>query len=225
MLSIPRVGCARRSSAADLHRLRPAHTFTMHSILLLVSACAAYSVCDPAVYPFAGRNVSIPIVASATRTIGTTPVVVSGSIKVLDGCSFQAVDLVLTGPATAQFFGGTPAGSTTGYLLSPTVITASPNPQTLTFNFVTVAGSSISYTDFVEFRLFESESNSMVGTALLPGETNATRTQSPAAKSTASASAISPAAPGQSPRPVVDLSAAQSVGVMLNLFAMLVFVF
>lgn len=146
-------------------------SFMLLITLLGASLCAAYSICDTAIYPYKDKNVTVSLVPSATRAVSgannaTIPVVVSGSVRVVDGCNFQAVGLVITGPATAQFYGS--LGSALAVVVTPTVIVASPNPQSLSMEFVKTPGASVSWTDFDTISLYDPVTRSLLASAKMP---------------------------------------------------------
>ncbi|KAJ3314709.1 hypothetical protein HDV04_005715 [Boothiomyces sp. JEL0838] len=151
----------------------------MYSLFLsaLASSVAAYSLCNPTNYPYAGLSVTnIPILSTVTQslTVGgkSVPVTVSGSISVVDGCNFATKDLAFSGPASIEFVGRL-ASDTTGdgaVLLSTAQVSASSSPSSQTYTFVSTAGNWVSYNDFDIIELFDPVSKAVIGTATLPAK-------------------------------------------------------
>lgn len=80
---------------------------TVTASLLAASQTMAYSLCNPRNYPYAGQNVSIPIEATPTKVLSyngqNVPVSASGTITIVDGCSFTVSNFALQAPNDLQF--------------------------------------------------------------------------------------------------------------------------
>ncbi|KAJ1336879.1 hypothetical protein BSLG_006640 [Batrachochytrium salamandrivorans] len=70
--------------------------------LLASSGASAYSLCDTAKYPYAGQSVSATILKTTTTAFGSTPITITGTVSVVDGCnvflrslSMEALAMVL----------------------------------------------------------------------------------------------------------------------------------
>jgi hypothetical protein len=73
-------------------------------LLLLTGLAQAYSLCNPSNYPWKGLTVSVPLVQSITKTFlfqGQTIAIpsISGSIQIVDGCTFRLVNFTMNAPA------------------------------------------------------------------------------------------------------------------------------
>ncbi|KAJ3091652.1 hypothetical protein HK102_013906 [Quaeritorhiza haematococci] len=172
--------------------------------LLGVSGVSAAPCSNAANFPYAGQNVTIPITqvsfaspAGEGRPNLTTTV--SGSIRIVDSCSFQLVNFnIANAPESANIkWYGASSGNTSAvaFPLSQTVV--SDRASNLTFQLAqTPQGTlldGISFSDFSQFRLFSEQAQWLIATADLPAPsrtTSATATASatPSAAATTSAS-------------------------------------
>ena len=150
-------------------------TQMIFATLLSASSVAAYSFCVASNDIYANNSAAknIPLVRDASLAVIAngvqTPIVISsGTVSVVDGCSFRIDNLVFQGSANGAFYGGLPANpSYNAVRLSETVI-----PSGKSFSgvipFITTPGSWVSYGDFVQFRLFDPLTNTLLATATLP---------------------------------------------------------
>ena len=168
----------------------------MQSIfVILLSLAQGYQLCSRTDYPYKGQNISAPIQYSATRQFTlngqTIQVQISGTVEVVDGCSFKVSNLVLGGGNyTASFFGGIIGSGATAVRLSDGTVTSGGAPINQQFEFITNAGAAVSYYDFNQLRFFVQEAQALIGTADLPGKVTApgTVTTTTGAKPTTSTS-------------------------------------
>jgi hypothetical protein len=135
----------------------------MLAVIYIIAAVLA--ACPPAPY---AAGLQIELKPTLTLAIGSLPVVVQGTIAFIDSCSFSVSNFIMTGPQSAQWFGGV-TGNTAGTLISPAVIAPSSVASTQTF----ALASPITW-DFNEIRLFEAKSQSLIGVAKLPPPNNRT---------------------------------------------------
>ena len=162
----------------------------MHLSLLLATLVSSYSLCSRTDYQYKNQTTTSTFTNSATRQFQlqgqTINVQVSGTVEVVDGCSFKITNLVLSGGNyTASIFGGIIGSGQTAVRLTDGTITSSDKPQTQTFEFIQAAGSAVSYADFNQFRLFVIDAQAMIATADLPGKV--TGNQSPSTGGTPAA--------------------------------------
>jgi hypothetical protein len=147
--------------------------FFMKLFLFLVHAIC-YRLCNKDNYPFSGQSVVIPLIPSAAQTIVvngvSVPVSVQGQIRIIDGCSFEVINFTLLGSYSGVWFGGNGTESD-GYRLSTAPVISSQGSLNTTYQFITDAGSWVSYYDFTQFRLFEVNSLTLLATADLPPKT------------------------------------------------------
>jgi hypothetical protein len=139
------------------------------------------------------------LVPSATRSINvdnvTVAVQVKGTIRVIDGCSFQVSDLTLLGPKSSVWYGGN-GTAVDGIRLSEATIPESQAGYNETFTFIQTAGSWVAYEDFTQFRLFDVATLSLLATADLPSRsTNTSSTTLPNTGSGNSTTGTSPTSP------------------------------
>ncbi|KAI8902496.1 hypothetical protein BC833DRAFT_573022 [Globomyces pollinis-pini] len=139
----------------------------------LFAIANAYSLCNKDRHPHAGKSVSAPLVPTSTTALNVNDtmvaVTVSGTIEVVDGCTFSAKNLVVEPSSVrGQWFGGAVGSTSDGIRLSADPITASSRPSTKEYKFITTAGSWVSYTDFQQFRLYDTVSKAVLATADLP---------------------------------------------------------
>jgi hypothetical protein len=150
--------------------------------LVLITSALSYRRCDRERYPFAGQNVTVPIMTTATQVIQvnnvSVPVTVGGSIRVVDGCTFEVLNFTLSGSFTGAWFGGN-GTDVNGYRLSSRPVASSQAPSTTRYEFIMNAGSWVSYFDFTQFRLFEVNSNAVIATADLPARPTTGSNNSP----------------------------------------------
>lgn len=156
--------------------LLPFRPTIMKLLSLLTPAALAYSLCDPANYPYKGQNVSIELVQSSTKVLILNDLTssipfLSGTIQIVDGCTFQVRNLDLNASAVWNFewYGAFKNGGDAAISLSATPLQISTrNSSIQTFAFKTIAGAAVSFKDFNQFRLYETKSKSVVATADLP---------------------------------------------------------
>eukprot|EP00842_Homolaphlyctis_polyrhiza_P002454 jgi/Hompol1/3209/HPOL_001590-RA len=147
--------------------------YKLHSTCFFVSAVAAYSQCNTANYPYAGRNVSFPITKVIGAGVAGQPVSVTGTITITNGCGFSVSGFSFTGAPSASWFGGV-GGSALGVRLTTDKFPAAtilPN-QTYTYTFISTVGNWISYTDFTQFRLFDEDHQLLIAIGNIPNATN-----------------------------------------------------
>jgi hypothetical protein len=161
---------------------------------LFLTAVAAYRLCSETDYPYKGENVTVSLVQDASIGILVNgkmeQLSVSGSIEVVNGCSFKLVDFQIV-PTSVQpsVFGAIRTNPNGAIRLADGTAQIGP-PQT--FEFVKTPGSWVSYYDFDQFRLFDTVSQTLIATANLP------KTMA-GGSSTSPASANNPSAPVQPP--------------------------
>ncbi|KAI8927012.1 hypothetical protein BC831DRAFT_454187 [Entophlyctis helioformis] len=179
--------------------------FNTIAIVSLAATASAYSLCNAAVNPYANRTLSIPIVGARATGANNAPLTVSGTISVVDGCTFSINNLAFSGVPAIVIFGGVPP-DTNGVRLAAEKFTApAPGaPINRNVTFISTAGNWVSYTDFVQFRLFDEDNQLLVATADIPN---------PITPSTARTAAASVSVPASVPtaRPSVQPSAVASL--------------
>ncbi|KAJ2997576.1 hypothetical protein HDV02_005388 [Globomyces sp. JEL0801] len=111
----------------------------------LFAIANAYSLCNKDRHPHAALNVNDTMVAFSAKNLVVEPSSVRG-----------------------QWFGGAVGSTSDGIRLSADPITASSRPSTKEYKFITTAGSWVSYTDFQQFRLYDTVSKAVLATADLP---------------------------------------------------------
>ena len=177
------------------------------SVLLLILNVFGYRKCNANIYPYQGRSVSVPLVPSATRSINvnnvTVAVQVKGTIRVLDGCTFEVSDLTLLGPKSSVWYGGN-GTALDGVRLSEETISESQAGLNQTFTFIQTVGSWVAFEDFTQFRLFDVATLSLLATADLPSRS--TNTSSTAQPNTGSGNSTT----GTSPSPVTTSGSIRS---------------
>lgn len=158
---------------------------------LFLTAVAAYRLCSETDYPYKGENVTVSLVQDASIGILVNgkmeQLSVSGSIEVVNGCSFKLVDFqILPTSVQPSVFGAIRSNPNGAIRLADGTARIGP-PQT--FEFVKTPGSWVSYYDFDQFRLFDTVSQTLIATANLP--------KTMAGGSTSPAPANNPPAPVQ----------------------------
>lgn len=144
----------------------------MISAIFFASSALAYGLCDRTNYPYAGKNVSIPIVPTLTKsmTIDSVvhPITVSGTLHVIDGCSFEITNFKLDAPAAVKFYWHGAQGEID--LNGENLTRDSPVDSATTdavYQFVSTAGDAVRY-DFKQFNLYDPETRSVIAQAVLP---------------------------------------------------------
>ena len=142
---------------------------------LLITLAQAYSICSKTEYQYKGQNVSSPVQYSATRQFNlkgqTINVQISGTFEVVDGCAFKVTNLVLGGGNyTVGIYGGIIGSTATAVRLTEATLDSGAGPINRQFDFISAAGSAVSYSDFNQFRVFVPEAQALIGTADLPGK-------------------------------------------------------
>lgn len=127
------------------------------SVLPLFSA---YSLCSPS-------DVKGPISIPITNVLVTSPIVAAGTIQILDGCTFEVGGFSLSNAGTSKWFGGM-GSSADGITLTDDDINPNPAGGKQTFKFRSVAGAAVSFRDFNQFRLFDTQSNTLIAVANVP---------------------------------------------------------
>ena len=196
------------------------------SALVLALATSAalvqgYSLCNPSEYPYAGKNVSAPLVMALDST---SPYRASGSIRVVDGCTFEVVGFNYANGGTSGWYGGF-AGDANGVTLSDTKFGTTSAATTQQFKFRTSAGSAVSYLDFNQFRLYDETNKILVATADIPAEFNPPKTgptpgSTPPGGSTTPSTPTSPSAaaakPSASPKSSASTASVSLLGLVLS---------
>ncbi|KAJ3270679.1 hypothetical protein HDV01_007503 [Terramyces sp. JEL0728] len=170
----------------------------------LVPSIAAYSQCDPANYPYAGQKVvDIPFYTPGPVSVNinnsTVEVFVSGSMSIIDGCTFVTNNLSFNGPSYVKFVGkkSTDSFGTNAVLVTTSVATQASSPSSQTYKLVSSAGNWVSYNDFDMVELFDPASGAVIGIATLPakGSTPISITSTRAAVLVSTTAAAAGAAP------------------------------
>lgn len=147
----------------------PAMFISSLLVMPLVSAQVTYTKCDSKVYPFANSatKVSAPIVQTASVTKSNSPITISGSVDVVDGCTFAVTNFRFLGAGETYWYGAK-KGATDGILLTEDFVYSGDVASNRTYKFRTTAGAEASYYDFSQFRLFEKYTNTLIAVADLP---------------------------------------------------------
>ncbi|KAJ3272193.1 hypothetical protein HDV01_005847 [Terramyces sp. JEL0728] len=167
--------------------------------LLFASAYAqslVYGPCDPAKYPYSGKQISVAIKPTLTQT----PIVISGNIAVLDGCTFAVENFIFYNAGESYWIGGID-NQTVGAMLSDQFVYPAANPSTYNFTMTKKAGAATNFYMFNQFRLFEINSQTIIATANLPypvGASSTTASGSTATSAGASSGSSSTAASAKS---------------------------
>ncbi|KAJ3271370.1 hypothetical protein HDV01_006875 [Terramyces sp. JEL0728] len=139
-------------------------------LLSIVPLTASYSLCDKTNYPYAGQSVTLtinPLPGTITFNNQSISPGVSGSITIVDGCSFQlSKDFTMNSLLTCVWVGGKingPADGSDGIGLSSTKVTSSSGGAV--FQFITSVGNYASYKDFTQFRLYHEASMNVIAIA------------------------------------------------------------
>ncbi|KAJ3270680.1 hypothetical protein HDV01_007504 [Terramyces sp. JEL0728] len=179
----------------------------MYSLLFsaLAPLASAYSLCDPANYPYSGQSVAnVPFLnlfkAQNIVVNGqSVPVTVSGSVSIVDGCTFATNQLSFSGPASIEFVGRKASDwfGTSAVLLSTLQVDASSLPSSQSYKLISTPGNSVSYNDFDVIELYDPVSGVIIGSATLPGKNSVpvTTTIPPAATTDAVTTTKANAAP------------------------------
>ncbi|KAJ3254670.1 hypothetical protein HK103_007009 [Boothiomyces macroporosus] len=140
------------------------------TLLALVPLAASYSLCDKTNYPYSGQTVTVTLNPSpGTITFRNQSIdpAVSGSITIVDGCSFQlSKDFTMNSLLTCTWVGGKingPKDGSDGLTLSNTQVTSASGGAV--FQFITSVGNYASYKDFNQFRLYHVASQNVIATA------------------------------------------------------------
>ncbi|KAJ3321029.1 hypothetical protein HDV06_004688 [Boothiomyces sp. JEL0866] len=134
--------------------------------LLLSSAYAqslAYGPCDPAKSPYSGKQISVPI----TPTLSQSPIVISGNVVIIDGCTFGVTNFIFYNAGESYWIGAVDNG-TVGATLSDQFVYPAANPANYNFTLTKKAGAQTNFYMFNQFRLFEINSKTIIATATLP---------------------------------------------------------
>jgi hypothetical protein len=129
-------------------------------------------------------NVNIPI----QKVLTQSPIEVSGSIYIIDGCSFGVRDFKFLN-ADASYWVGGYKGSAEAMTLVTENVTPSAFNTNQTYNLRQDAGAEANFDGFNQFRLFVRNTNLLIATADFPakGETP-TATTKPGSGSSTTAS-------------------------------------
>ncbi|KAJ3311703.1 hypothetical protein HDV04_003848 [Boothiomyces sp. JEL0838] len=134
---------------------------------LLVSFASAqslaYGPCDPAKSPYTGKQVSVPI----TPTLTQTPIVISGNIGIIDGCTFGVTNFIFYNAGESYWIGAIDNG-TIGATLSDQFVYPAANPANYNFTLTKKPGAATNFYMFNQFRLYEINSKTIIATATLP---------------------------------------------------------
>jgi hypothetical protein len=185
-------------------------------IAQLFVSSAAYELCDKIKYPYAGRNVSVAITASATKSItvdgANVPVTIGGTITVVDGCTFQLSDFVLSGPKSVQWFGASSNTDPAAVRLTNDDVPATTKGGV--FTFITSAGNWVSYNDFTQINVYDAASKSVVGHAVFPP---ASRASTPTTTARAPAATTSQVAKASETAKTSDAQISRAFGFLVAL--------
>ena len=96
----------------------------------------------------------------------SSPVKVSGTLQIIDGCTFGVKNLVISGTdaESLSWFAGN-GSSHEGYRLASESVKPPTAPITQQWKFVSTPGSEVSYDDFNQFRLCDETSRTLLAVA------------------------------------------------------------
>jgi hypothetical protein len=203
----------------------------MLDLLFLTSAVSAYGLCSRTAHRFSANLPTVPIQATATRSITregqVIPVTVSGSIRVIDGCSFAMEGVTISGPTSFAIFGGTSESDNASVRLvtEDTSLANRTSPWNATYTFIQTAGNWVNFNDFTQFNLFDPTTNVVFGQARLPGQVSQTATATgtaPGTRTTAPPAGVSTSAiPSPSVTSGVEHTTIGAIGITSLLLSLL----
>jgi hypothetical protein len=197
-------------------------------IVALTASVSAYGLCSRTNHRFSANLPTVPIQGTATRSVtvnnSVVPVSVSGSIRVVDGCSFQFVNATITGPASLQFFGGRAESDPNAVRLTTDTVTLPLSSSSATYTFIQTAGNWVNYNDFIQINFYDPATSAVFAQAILPGQPNVTSTATGVAstRSGTSTSASPASSTSSSPSPGVT-SGVERIGLGLTGLASIAF--
>ncbi|KAI8811794.1 hypothetical protein BJ742DRAFT_850819 [Cladochytrium replicatum] len=156
--------------------------FAAATLVALAASASAGKLCDVARYPWPGQQPTFAIGQTTppqryTKLPGVTgALLLSGNIKVLNGCTFQMVDVRVEGAfkdANMQWLGGSAVGSNDGFTLSDQQFFVAGNASAVVaegpiFSLTQVGGREMSFYDFKVMSLYSWFENNAFATATLP---------------------------------------------------------
>jgi hypothetical protein len=136
--------------------------FSVAIVASALSVVSAYSKCSP-------DDVKGPITIPLTKVLSTSPIEISGSIEIIDGCTFKVTGFTFYNARTARWYGGIGSAGD-AITLSDATVNPSAGKGEQTFKFRDVVGAPVSFRDFNQFRLFDEESQVVIATAEVPSD-------------------------------------------------------
>ncbi|KAH6561720.1 hypothetical protein BASA50_000642 [Batrachochytrium salamandrivorans] len=171
----------------------------------LVSAQSLpYGLCNKANFQYSTivgtPAATFPIAQIPLVTTSGAPLTVKGSIRIVDGCTFSAIDFQLIGAVNAYWYGGAP-NSNEGVTIVDAQVPASPTAANFTYTLTQVAGRQVNWSTFTIMRLLDRADNNLLATVQLPGQLGASAgTTTPAGPTTGAGTTTGPSPPaGSSP--------------------------
>lgn len=152
----------------------------MNALIVLLastyySTCTAqevprYSLCTAGSFPYQGRDIGALAITKAQQTFQGQNYQISGSIRIVDRCSFAIENLSYSGPAndTAVWYGSFVGWANGISLTDNTPVSLNGTTARQVFTFTQRAGAPASYNDFNEFRLFTLGSNQVLARVPIP---------------------------------------------------------
>ena len=126
----------------------------------------AYGKCNPADFPYKGLNVSVPIDLTATRSVTfngtTTPLTISGTVSIVDGCTIALSNFTFSGVPQAQLFGAL-SGQADGIRLIEEIF-ESGKPYSGQYTLIQTAGNWVKL-NFNQFRFYHNDTKTWIGQA------------------------------------------------------------
>ncbi|KAI8811347.1 hypothetical protein BJ742DRAFT_797405 [Cladochytrium replicatum] len=152
------------------------------ALVALAASASAGKLCDVARYPWPGQQPTFAIGQTTppqryTKLPGVTgALLLSGNIKILNGCTFQIVNMRVEGAfkdANMQWLGGSAVGSNDGFTLSDQQFFVAGNASAVVndgpiFSLTQVGGREMSFYDFKVMSLYSWFENNAFATATLP---------------------------------------------------------
>ncbi|KAJ3060055.1 hypothetical protein HDU98_003919 [Podochytrium sp. JEL0797] len=87
--------------------------------------------------------------------------VCSGTVVVVDGCSFYVQDFTYSDPSTSAWYAGVGSGAD-GVVFSETPVTTSNATDSPTYQLKTVVGAAYAWTSITQLRLFDTANQQLI---------------------------------------------------------------
>ena len=123
-----------------------------------------YGKCNPTTF---GRKSLVNQPLSLTKVLASSSIIATGSIVIIDGCTFEARNFTFSGGENPLWYGSFP-NSVEGLSLSDTVVRTTLQPTTIRYSLKQVPGAEANFDGFDQFKLFDLGTQQVIAIANMP---------------------------------------------------------